>query len=282
MSIIVGEPEDRYRASSSVGVHALCDFANRGPEYFRLRHRDRVLPDRDSADKAVGRATHALILEGDDAYRARFAVGGPVNPKTGKLYGRDTKAFAEWSEQVGMPAISAEDDACIQAMARAVRAHPLCADILRAGCPEVVIRREDHHGVPCQMRADWMVGAGTTPLDWSAIVDLKTCGDLAQFPRDVRRYGYDRQAAFYSDLYHAETGEWLPFRFVVVEKQAPHRCGVYELSQELLGRAFARNLADLDALRQCLASDVWPSGSPETVQVVDLPAWLQAEDVEAA
>jgi hypothetical protein len=38
----------------------------------------------------VGSATHTLILEGREAFDREYIVGGPVNEKTGKTYGRDT------------------------------------------------------------------------------------------------------------------------------------------------------------------------------------------------
>ena len=54
----------------------------------------------------VGRAAHARILEGRDVYEGQFALGGPVNPNTGKPYGAATKAFAEWAAAQGKPVLS--------------------------------------------------------------------------------------------------------------------------------------------------------------------------------
>lgn len=41
---------------------------------------------RDSDAYRIGRAVHKLVLEGEDAYRTAFAVGGPVNEKTGRAF----------------------------------------------------------------------------------------------------------------------------------------------------------------------------------------------------
>ena len=56
-----------------------------------------LIADNDSPALLIGRATHVRILEGRDVYEAAFAFGGPVNPKTGKPFGSNTKAFAEWA-----------------------------------------------------------------------------------------------------------------------------------------------------------------------------------------
>ena len=44
---------------------------------------------------ATGRAAHTLILEGRERFLAEYAIGGPINEKTGQPYGTTTKAFAE-------------------------------------------------------------------------------------------------------------------------------------------------------------------------------------------
>jgi hypothetical protein len=56
-------------------------------------------PNKTSADMVLGSAAHKLILEGRHEFDLCYAVGAPVNERTGKEYGRDTQAFARWVEQ---------------------------------------------------------------------------------------------------------------------------------------------------------------------------------------
>jgi len=108
-------------------------------------------------------------------------------------------------------------------------------------------------------------------------VDLKTCDSITGFRRDVFKYHYDRQAAHYQHVLFEETGEFLPFHFVVVEKSAPHRVGVYVLDAPVLARAHSLNLALIEKVRECYQKNAWPDGSVPTIQTVFLPEWMDRE-----
>ncbi len=63
-----------------------------------------MLQDKDSSAYAFGRAFHCWFLEGEAAFHQRYVVSeGPINEKTLKPYGRDTKAFQEWMADNVMP-----------------------------------------------------------------------------------------------------------------------------------------------------------------------------------
>src|SRR5690606_37107688 len=111
------EPEARYRqhAQQHLSSHALADF-RRCPLLF---HRKRIglIADEDSNAFLLGRAAHTRILEGREVYERSFAIGGPINEKTGKPFGRDTKAFAEWTIACGKPVLSFDQAALIESLA---------------------------------------------------------------------------------------------------------------------------------------------------------------------
>ena len=77
----------------------------RCPQLFR-RKRTGLIPDEDRPAYLVGRAAHTAILEGRDAFQDSFAVGGPINPKTGQPYGVSTKTWTEWAEAQGKPVLT--------------------------------------------------------------------------------------------------------------------------------------------------------------------------------
>lgn len=128
-----------------------------------------LVEDEDRPAFLVGRALHTLVLEGRDAFEDQYAVGGPVNPKTGELYGSNTKAFAEWAAQQGKPVLTVHQRDLVERMAEGVRGHSLARDLLGEGIPEGVVRAE-YCQMPGQIRMDWFdLHRG--------IVDLKTCDD---------------------------------------------------------------------------------------------------------
>ena len=75
-----------------------------------------------------------------------------------------------------------------------------------------------------------------------------------------------------------ETGVFLPFYIVAVEKSAPHRVGVYELHQDVLHRAHLMNQEIIGRVRQCYKENVWPSGSIDGIKVVEMPHWVHLDD----
>lgn len=90
---LIAEPDEDYReqAHNFLGSHALADF-RACPETYRQK-RAGLIPGMDSEAFAFGRAAHTRILEGAETMRARYAIGGPINPKTGQPYGAGTKAY---------------------------------------------------------------------------------------------------------------------------------------------------------------------------------------------
>jgi len=151
---LVKEPESVYAAkrAENLSSHALGDF-RKSPWLFRKKELG-LIHDSDSTAYLVGRAAHCLILEGRDAFDAGFAVGGPINPKTGKPYGRETKAFAAWASEVGKPVLTDSQNALVEDLAAGVAQHPVTSLMFSHGHAEVVARCE-YGDMPCQGRLDW-------------------------------------------------------------------------------------------------------------------------------
>jgi len=154
-------------------------------------HRKRIglIADPDRPAYLLGRAAHTLILEGRQRFDEEYAVGGPINPKTGHVYGSNTKAFAEWAAAQGKLVLSREQFDLLLRMHLGVARNELAMKLLAAGVAEGVVRAE-YRDVDCQIRIDWL-----NPR--RGIVDLKTRDDLTWFEADARRYGYVHQMAFY-------------------------------------------------------------------------------------
>jgi hypothetical protein len=191
-SVLIHEPADLYHSKRSefLSSHQLADFRKCPLLYHRKKIGNVTSEDRPAY--TIGRAAHTLILEGLDRFDAEYAVGGPVNPRTGQPFGSGTKAWAEWAEAVGKNILTDSQWEVVARMNKAVKTHPVAMGCWNTVEAEAVVR-DDYCGMPCQIRMDWYD-------PHHGIVDLKTCDDLTWFEADARRYGYAHQLAFYRSV----------------------------------------------------------------------------------
>jgi len=237
---------DRYLSS-----HQLLDFMK--CPYLHFKKRSGLIPETESSAYLIGRAAHARVLEGRDAYETQFALGGPINPKTNKPFGSNTKAFAEWAVAQGKPVLSHDHVELVEQMASGVAMNDEAVDLLLYGRSEGVVRA-DYCGAPCQIRIDWV-------HPHRGIVDFKTCDDLGWFESDARRFGYHHQMAFYrAILARPLDGLLVPVHLIAVEKKEPFRCGVWRVSDDTLAVAQAEIEAAIRRWLVCRERDDWPTG----------------------
>ena len=256
LSILTVETAEAYHAKVAqfLSSYQLLDFI-RCPWLYRKKQLG-MIEDKDSPAYLVGRAAHVRILEGRDRYEEVFAQGGPINERTGKPYGSDTKAFAVWQQAHGKPVLSHGQVDLIEHMATGVSMNAEAVDLLLYGRAEGVIRG-DYCGLPCQIRIDWL-------HPHRGIVDFKTCDDLTWFEADARRYGYHRQMAFYrAVLAQVINGLLVPVHIIAVEKKEPFRCGLWRVSDNTLAIAQGENEAAIRRLKRCQETDFWPTGYEE-------------------
>ncbi|NIA07162.1 MAG: hypothetical protein GWP14_05940 [Actinobacteria bacterium] len=256
LNVLTTEPAKAYHAKVGrfLSSHQLLDFI-RCPWLHRKKQLG-MIEDKDSPAYLVGRAAHTRILEGRDVYGEAFAQGGPINERTGKPYGSDTKAFAQWQQVQGKPVLSHNQVELIEKLAAGVSMNAEAVDLLLYGQAEGVVRA-NYCGPPCQIRIDWL-------HPHQGIVDFKTCDDLTWFEADARRYGYHRQMAFYrAVLAQVLNGLLVPVHIIAVEKKEPFRCGVWRVGEDTLAIAQSENEAAIRRLIQCQQTDLWPTGYEE-------------------
>jgi hypothetical protein len=260
LSFLILEPASVYHAKAGeyLSSHLLADF-RRCPLLYH-RKRCGLIQDEDRPAYLVGRAAHTVILEGLAVFHQTYAVGGPVNPKTGLPYGSSTKAWAEWAEAQGKPVLTAEQYNLVMQMAEGVQQNAEAKRLLAEGVAEGVVRTE-YCGVPCQIRMDWF-----NPQQ--GIVDLKSCDTIDYFEADARRYGYAHQVGFYRGVLAQVIGAWKPVYLIAVEKKEPYRCGVWRVSEDTLRIAQQENEAAIRRLVRCEESGVWETGY-EAVRLFD-------------
>jgi len=105
MAFLIRESAEEYHARSKEFLtgHQLADF-RRCPALYRKRKLGPV-GDEDRPAHLIDRALRTLVLKGRDQFEAEYAVGGPINPQTGEMFGPTTREFAEWAEVQGKAAL---------------------------------------------------------------------------------------------------------------------------------------------------------------------------------
>ena len=262
LTCLRAEPEQVYHARRGeyLSSHLLADF-RKSPLLYHKRV-DGLIEDKDSSAYLLGRAAHVRILEGNEKYESAFAFGGPVNPRTGRPFGSNTKAFTEWADEQGKPVLTESQSDLVSRLAEGVSMNPSATQLLLDGQAEGVVR-SDYCGHPCQIRIDWL-------NRYHGIVDLKTCDDLTWFEADARRYGYVHQMAFYqSVLSTVLNGTMVPVHIIAIEKKEPFRCGVSRISEASLRQAQLENAAAICRVHNCQQQGVWPTGYEE-VRVLEM------------
>jgi len=256
--------KERYLTS-----HALMDFV-RCPRLFYLKKTGALTtdPNKVSAELILGSAAHKLILEGRQEFDRCYTVSAPINPKTGKEYGRDTQAFAKWEEEQrrekgeSIEFITTEQWYIVSSMADSVAKHEEAQKLLKTGIAERVVRSH-FLGIPVQSRLDWFTEIDNIPV----IVDLKTCADLDAFEYDARKFLYGYQFAFYrmillySFFETFKTDIAVPAKVyaISIEKRPPFRCGVFEISDLTLEHFNAKLTAAIESLKQCQSDGHYPT-----------------------
>lgn len=260
--IIVDMPPEEYHAHPAISKSGLDQIAKSPAHYKWWRENDE--PDTDAL--RVGSAFHTLLLE-PESFNARCLIwsGRPRNTKAGK----DDYEAAE-QEAAGRLLIKQSELEDMQAMARAIKAHPAAAIILNAkGRIEPSLFWQDvDTGVECRCRPDWL-------RDDGLIVDLKTtiCAKPEEFERSAFKNRYPVQAKFYSDGYEAVTGKQSQgFVFIAVEKEPPYGVCVFVADQDFIATGLMQYRRDLERYAECAKTGEWPC-YPETIVNLSIPPW---------
>jgi len=112
------------------------------------------------------------------------------------------------------------------------------------------------------------------------ITDLKTCQDasMGEFPKNAASYDYHIQAALYSDIMKAITGEEWPFFFVAQEKTKPFAFNIFESSPQFINQGRYEYEQLLRLYHFCKENNYWPGyqvfcENKFGIIELKLPAW---------
>jgi hypothetical protein len=230
-------PAAEYHADPSLGSGDLKRLLQAPAVYWWHSHMNPERPPSpDSAAKQKGRALHKLVLEGEEAFAAAFAIEPQPDGHPGclvtlddlkakcrelgeavsgtkvelakRIKAKDAKAiifdeilstFRVMAERDGVEILKPDAMREVRQAAASITLNPHLARAFQGGIPEVSVFWIDEQGIPCKCRLDW--------LKPRTIVDIKKCANMRERPFDVAvllaiaEYRYDVSARHYLDGY---------------------------------------------------------------------------------
>ena len=253
-----------YHADRTAVSHSAVDVLRDSPVKYHEMYVANTLTREPTKEMVIGTVLHALVFE-----RMRFAALVAAEPDVDRRT-KAGKAAAEYFANVsaGKTIIPSDDYDLCGNMLKCLQSNPLAWDLLTArGYNEAAFRAQDAEtGILRKVCLDKIVPG-------HAIADLKTIGSLSRWARDANEYGYHRQQAWYMDVARDAIGFDGDFFFVVVQKEQPHECGIFQLDGEALCLGRKQNRAALNELKERMDSGNWESRYCDQVQITSLPTW---------
>ena len=223
-----------------------------------------------------GRPPKATFDFGHAAHELVLGIGaGIVSVDANDWRTKAAQEAKKAAHAEGKVPLLAEVVTVVEAMADAIRAHPIAAALLNPehGKPEqAMFRQDEHEGVWLRSMLDWLPDSGDGRM---IVPDYKTAVSAApeRFRKAAADYGYHQQAAWYVDMVLAlGLAEDAAFVFVVQEKTAPYLVTVFEPDAQALRIGREMNRRAIDIYASCQSSGVWPGYSTE-VELLSLPPW---------
>lgn len=263
-------PEDVYHADPVPGRSLSVSGAKKLlPPHCpaKFRH-DQLSPPPPTQAMELGTAAHKLVL----------GIGPHLHVVDAKDWRtKAAQAEAEAAREAGAVPLLTADYERVDAMAAAIRRHPIASRLLspERGEPErSIFWRDEEFGVWRRGRLDQMPHPGRgRPI----ITDYKTTASASpeEIPKAVANYRYDMQDDWYRAAYRAMfPGEEPAFVFVFQEKTPPYLITCAELDTDARMAGERLNRAALEIYRDCAAVDNWP-GYAYDITPITLPAWAR-------
>lgn len=236
--------------------------------YAAIRIHRTMQPDEATRPMIFGNAFHTLLLE-PCQFEERFIGGVECDRRTtsGKLTWAD---FLKVSE--GKVILTTLEMELLRAMVVGVLRNEFAANALswEGGIIEKPVYWNDPlTGLPLKCRPDLLLPNGL-------IIDAKTTDsgiDPESWSRTMDRFAYHRAAALYLDGCNTAGIEATNFVHVVVSKEPPHECAVYEVGQESIDLGREENQRTLEELALRIDRQDWTGRWSSDLTTVNLPYW---------
>ncbi len=270
--IYTGVPFDVYLRTDAVQRTYLVELGKLTAAHARQKWMYGIAS---TAAQEFGIVFHTRLLEPEKA-AAQYAV------RPDGMDGR-SKGYKAWkAEHAGMILLTCESDAAIEGMVKSAMAHPEARRMLTAEqrlTEPTLIWLDEASGLLCKTRPDLLpvIDGGLV------VVDLKTTrrghAGREKWCREIAQYSYHNQGAMVVEAMESFSHRHYPFIHVVVEKDPPYACAVWQLSEDAIEQGKAENAVWLKRWAECVRTGEWP-GYPQTIGEIGLPRWAARDPYE--
>jgi len=215
---------------------------------------------------ALGSAIHAFVLEPEK----NLVVRGPEDRRGNKW--KEAQLAADIDGQI----LLTEGDYDLAAdIAQPITSHPVVSQWLADQdfvAEASFFTVDERTNVRIKCRPDGYI------REAGIVFDIKTTRDASPegFPREIRQYNYDMQAAFYLRCLRSAGYKADVFVFVAVEKEAPYAVCLHALTDQYLAAADLRVTQAIEKIYQADLRQDYQTGWP-LINTVDLPRWQVTE-----
>lgn len=261
--------EKEYRAHPAISRSELW-YIRESPEKFKWYKENQSEP---TPALVFGQFLHALVLEQENIWD-QF-VKQPLIDKRTK---QGKEEYAAFLKTVGdKTPVPLDVLALAVNMSNAIEANSLAKKLLSGKTEVPLFWTDEMTGEPCKCRLDSLLRR----KDKLIVVDLKSTDDASTeaFMRSSLKYGYDFQAAMYSEGVKANYGITPTFVFVAIEKKEPYAINIFQADELMLRRGYDLFREYIGLYHHCKETDNWFGymGETQTINNLSLPAWLAKE-----
>lgn len=260
--------DEFYRQSFGVGQSTL-KLMERSPAkcLWDLEH-----PKKSTEAQELGTAIHCALLE-PDVFEKTYVI----KPKFDKRTTAGKAAALAWDESnQGRIGIDPDNMDILNRVASRVFDNEFYSSFFKEGLKENSFWSKDQiSGVAKRARLDNFI------TNKKIIVDLKTtdCAYPDIFSRDIWKYKYHVQAAYYVDIVKEVTGLDCSFFIVAVEKTKDCDVTVHMIGHEALSHGRALYRGWLDDYAKAIQNKVWP-GYKQEIHTYSIPSWVDDDCFE--
>lgn len=261
--------EKEYRNHPAVSRSELWRI-HESPQKFKFFKEN---PEKPTPALLFGQAFHKLALESETFFE-EFAVAPDVDRRT-------KEGKQQWNDFVAASAnktvIPSEMYVQALVMCEVMMAEPLAAKLLNGAREVPFFWTDEQTGEICKCRADCFNTNYSQPI----VVDVKSATDASTeaFTRDAIKYGYDFQAAMYSEGVACNISQKPLFVFIVVEKNPPYAVNILQADELFLRRGYYLFRDYIGIYHDCKQTGNWYGylGKTNQINTLALPTWLAKE-----
>lgn len=261
--------EKEYRAHPAVSRSQLFKLRE-SPEKFRYYEDN---PEEPTAALIFGQFLHAMVLQ-PDTIPQQFAAAPSVDRRT-----RDGKA--QWAAfetaAEGRTVVTFEMAITAKEMQQKLESCEFAKKLLSGEKEVPYFWTDELTGEECKCRADCITNINGLDI----IVDLKTAenADTDTFMRHAIKYGYDLQAAMYSEGVRKCTDKECAFVFIVIEKKPPYAVNILQADKAFITHGVDLFRELLGIYHDCKQTGNWYGylGKHNIINSLELPAYLAKE-----